>query len=94
MRLTDLARVEQVKPPTMTKIIAGLEASGLVKRRADSEDARAVKLEATVRGTNLLQQGRRRRVKRLAGALEALASDEVDVLGRAAAIIERVSGRI
>jgi DNA-binding MarR family transcriptional regulator len=94
MRLTDLARVEQVKPPTMTKIIAGLEASGLVKRRADSEDARAVKLEATARGTNLLQQGRRRRVKRLADALEALASDEVDVLARAAAIIERVSGRI
>src|SRR5437868_2610923 len=51
MRLTQLARIEQVKPPTMTKVIAGLEAGGLVKRRADAKDARAVRLEATVRGT-------------------------------------------
>ena len=94
MRLTDLARVEQVKPPTMTKIIAGLEASGFVRRRPDSEDARAVKLEATVRGTELLQQGRRRRVKRLARALEVLTSDDVDVLARAARIIDRVAARI
>ena len=91
MRLTDLARLEQVKPPTMTKVIAGLEAGGLVKRRPDSDDARAVKLEATARGTKLLQKGRWRRVNRLAAALQALTSDDVDVLARAAGIIERVS---
>ena len=91
MRLTDLARLEQVKPPTMTKVIAGLEAGGLVKRRPDSDDARAVKLEATAQGTKLLQKGRRRRVNRLAAALQAVTPDEVDVLARAAGIIERVS---
>ena len=91
MRLTDLARIEQVKPPTMTKVVAGLEASGLVKRRADSQDARAVKLEASARGVRLLQEGRRRRVKRLTDALEALSEDEVSVLSRAAGILERVS---
>ena len=41
MRLTDLARIEQVKPPTMTRIVAGLEAQALVRRRAVAEDARA-----------------------------------------------------
>ena len=91
MRLTDLARIEQVKPPTMTKVIAGLEASGLVKRRADSSDGRAVRLEATTRGTRLLQNARRRRVARLATALEALAPGEVEVLDRAAAILETLS---
>ncbi len=91
MRLTDLARAEQVRPPTMTKVIAGLEAEGLVRRRPDAEDARAVRLEATARGTKLLQEGRRRRVERLTAALHALAPAEVAVLGRAAAIIERVS---
>ncbi len=91
VRLTELARIEQVKPPTMTKVIAGLEASGLVKRRVDAEDARAVRLEATPRGTKLLQEGRRRRVERLAAALHELAPGEVAVLSRAAAIIERVS---
>jgi len=94
LRLTELARIEQVKPPTMTKVVAGLESAGLVRRRDDAEDARAVRLEATARGTKLLQEGRRRRVDRLAAALQGLNPDELDVLGRAAAIIERISAAI
>jgi DNA-binding MarR family transcriptional regulator len=94
MRLTRLAGIEQVKPPTMTKVIAGLEAAGLVRRRADAQDARAVRLEATRRGITLLQEGRRRRVERLASALESLTLEEVDVLARAAAIMERLSPKI
>jgi DNA-binding MarR family transcriptional regulator len=91
MRLTDLARAEQVKPPTMTKIVAGLEARGLVRRRADSSDARAVKLGATARGSKLLQSGRQRRVNRLAAALRGATPEELGVLASAATIIERVS---
>jgi DNA-binding MarR family transcriptional regulator len=91
MRLTDLARIEQVKPPTMTKVVAGLAASGLVRRRLDADDGRAVKLEATARGARLLRIGRRRRVARLAAAFDRLAPKEVQVLDRAAEIIERVS---
>ena len=94
MRVTELARAEQVKPPTMTKIVAGLEASGLVRRRPDSSDARAVKLEATARGSKLLQAGRQRRVRLLAAALRRVNSDELDVLAHAAAIIDRVSAAI
>ena len=94
MRLTELALIEQVKPPTMTKVIAGLEAAGLVGRRDDPEDARAVRLEATAQGTKLLQQGRRRRIKRLAAALQTLTLDELEVLAHAAAIVERVSATI
>jgi len=91
MRLSDLARIEQVRPPTMTKVVAGLEAHGLVKRRSDAEDGRAVRLQATARGTKLLQEGRRRRVLRLAKGLQALDSEDVELLGRAARIIERVA---
>jgi DNA-binding MarR family transcriptional regulator len=94
MRLSDLARLEQVRPPTMTKIVAGLEARGLVKRRGDRDDGRAFRLEATARGTKLLQEGRRRRVVRLAGRLQDLSAEEVELLRRAAAIIERVSQTI
>lgn len=94
MRLSDLARIEQVRPPTMTKVVAGLEARGLVKRRADAEDARAVRLEATARGTKLLQEGRRRRVARLAKGLQGLSPDELSLVGRATVIIERVSKAI
>ena len=94
MRLTELARIEQVKPPTMTKVIAGLESSGLVTRQVDAQDARAVRLKATARGKKLLQEGRRRRVERLARALQALTNDELAVVARAAAIVEGVSAKI
>jgi DNA-binding MarR family transcriptional regulator len=94
MRLTDLARLEQVAPPTMTKVVAGLEAAGLVKRSPDATDARAIRLAATARGARLLQDGRRRRVRRLAAALRPLTPDEIDVVARAAAILERVSATL
>lgn len=94
MRLTEIARIEQVKPPTMTKVIAGLESSGLVPRQVDAQDARAVRLKATARGKKLLQEGRRRRVERLARALQALTDDELGVVARAAAIVEGVATRI
>ena len=93
-RLTELARIEQVRPPTMTKVIAGLEGAGLVSRRTDAQDARAVRLEATPRGMRLLQAGRGRRVARLAAALRPLTADELDVLAQAAAIIERISAKM
>jgi DNA-binding MarR family transcriptional regulator len=93
-RLTDLARAEQVKPPTMTKVVTGLEADGLARRAADPGDARAVRVEATARGRRLLVDGRRRRVVRLAGGLTTLLPDELDVLAHAAAIIERVAARV
>jgi DNA-binding MarR family transcriptional regulator len=94
MRLTELARAEQVRPPTMTKIIAGLQGRGLVRRRADSSDARAVKLEATAKGAKLLQSGRARRVHLLATALRGVTPDDLDVLARAAAVIEQVSAAL
>jgi len=91
MRLTDLARIEQVKPPTMTRIVASLEAQGLVRRRALTADARAVQIEATPRGTRVMQDGRRRRVERLTRALGQLPASELGVLARAAPLIEQVA---
>ena len=93
-RLTDLARAEQVKPPTMTKVVTGLEGAGLARRVADAEDARAIRVEATARGHRLLVDGRRRRVARLAAGLTTLLPEELDVLAHAAAIMERVAARV
>src|SRR5262245_26697341 len=90
MRLSDLARIEQVKPPTMTKLVAALELERLVRRRPDQTDARAFRVEATRRGTALMHQGRRRRVNRLAAALETIDQEELALLARATQIIERI----
>jgi DNA-binding MarR family transcriptional regulator len=91
MRLTDLARIEQVKPPTMTRIVAGLEAQALVRRRAVAGDARAVRLEATARGTRVMHEGRRRRVERLTSSLQMLSARELRVLARAAELMKQVA---
>lgn len=91
MRVTDLARAEHVKPPTMTRIVAALEADQLAKRRADAADGRSARIEATRRGERLMQEGRKRRVERLGAALKGLSREELAALSRAAAIIETVS---
>src|SRR5271168_2988529 len=64
--LRDLANAEQVRPPTMSRIVDALEAQGLAHRRIDQKDRRAVLIAATKKGTALLMKGRQRRVKFLA----------------------------
>ncbi len=56
--LNDLARAEQVRPPTMSRIVDALEKSGLARRKVNEQDRRAVVIAATARGGKVLQQGR------------------------------------
>src|SRR5271170_7802530 len=70
--LRDLARAEQVRPPTMSRIVDGLEAQGLARRRTNAQDRRAVLIAATKKGTAVLMRGRERRVKFLASHLSSL----------------------
>ncbi|HEX3704107.1 MAG TPA: MarR family transcriptional regulator [Vicinamibacterales bacterium] len=86
-----LASAEQVTAPTMTRLVAALEADGLISRKDDTEDRRVVWLSATAKGKKILQEGRRRRVHALAGALSALNAEELTVLSDAAALMNRVT---
>jgi DNA-binding MarR family transcriptional regulator len=72
MSLNALAKAEQVRPPTMSRIVDALEAEGLIRRTVNPQDRRAVVLEATEKGTAILWQGRKRRVKFLARHLSRL----------------------
>src|SRR3954470_6347147 len=69
MTLGQLAAAEQVKPPTMSRIVTGLERSRLAERRTDSRDARRQRIHPTPNGERLLHEGRRRRIDYLAGNL-------------------------
>ena len=91
MTLGALAAAEQVRPPTMTRLVQGLERDGLVKRQSVEGDARAVLITPTSRGVRLLGEGRARRVKRLARDLAGLEAAELHLLARAAVLLERVS---
>ena len=90
MTLGDLARAEQVKPPTMTRIVTGLEESGLAEREVDAEDARRIRIRATAKGVRLLQQARKRRIHDLAGALEKLTREQLRMLEEGIDVIERL----
>jgi len=76
MSLNELARAEQVRPPTMSRIVDALESEGLIRRTVNQQDRRAVVLEATEKGTAILWQGRKRRVKFLAKHLSGLSEQE------------------
>lgn len=88
--LNDLAKAEQVRPPTMSRIVDALEAAGLAYRRVDEQDRRAVLIEATTKGTAVLKQGRRRRVRFLAGHLARMNAAELSNLERALRAIQEI----
>jgi DNA-binding MarR family transcriptional regulator len=88
--LKELAATEQVKPPTMSRIVAGLRRSRLVEITSDPEDARRMRIAATPKGTALLEKGRELRINYLAAQLERLTADELSRLGEAVEILRRL----
>ena len=90
MALGQLAAAEQVKPPTMTRIVQGLERSGLAERVGDAQDARRIKIYATAKGVRLMQKGREARVAYLAEMLASLDEEELQRLAAAAVVLEGV----
>lgn len=88
--LKELAAAELVKPPTMSRIVAGLSRSRLVETSADRNDARRLRIRATPKGTRLLQQARQRRVEDLAARLAALSPTELAKLAEAVEILQRI----
>jgi DNA-binding MarR family transcriptional regulator len=82
LTLGELARAEQVKPPTMTRIVTGLEKEGLVKRKGDRGDRRLTRIEATAKGQKVLFAGRARRVEKLAIAVRRMEKKELAELRR------------
>jgi DNA-binding MarR family transcriptional regulator len=90
MTLGQLASAEQVKPPTMSRIVTGLEEGRLAERIEDSKDARRVRIRATPKGERLLHQGRRRRIEYLACHLDGLTREELATLDQAVKLLEEI----
>ena len=89
--ISGLARVEQVRLPTMSRIVAALERAGLVAREPDPRDGRGSVVCATTRGRHVMQRGRALRVAELARRLSGLAPPDHELLHRAAVLIERLA---
>jgi DNA-binding MarR family transcriptional regulator len=91
--LGELAAAEQVKPPTMTRLVAALERQKLVRRVPDADDGRVTRIAPTEKGRSLLLRGRGRRVAALARAMASLKPDELQTLENAATLIESIVHR-
>jgi DNA-binding MarR family transcriptional regulator len=91
MSLAELARAEQVRPPTMSRLVDALVRGGLVTREAKPGDRRSVVIAATGEGRKLLEAGRERRVRALLEKLGTLAESERRALARGVEILERLT---
>ncbi|HEX8667695.1 MAG TPA: MarR family transcriptional regulator [Allosphingosinicella sp.] len=89
LSLGELAAAEQVKPPTISRVVDALVRDGLATREAAPGNRRKVRIAATEAGTALLRDGRAGRVRGLAGRLARLADSERRALARAVEILER-----
>jgi DNA-binding MarR family transcriptional regulator len=90
LTLGELAAVEQVRPPTVTRIVACLEDLGLVDRHAHPGDRRVARVELSSAGRRFLDRSHTRKDAFLAKRLARLAPDEVEALDRAVAVLERL----
>ena len=89
-----LAAAEQVKPPTMTRLVTGLEQEGLVRRVVDIADARLTYIHATSKGRKILLEARARRVELLQSAVARLPDTQLAQLETGTQVLGEVIDRM
>lgn len=91
LRLGELASIEQVRPPTMSRMVGQLELDGLVHKEPDPEDGRAQLIHATDEGVRLMDRGRLRRIQELELGLGQLTDEQRSLLAKAVPLLERLA---
>lgn len=92
MTIGRIAEREHVQPPTASKIVAGLEAMGLVERSTDPNDRRASLISLTDQGREAIARMQAASLGFLAGRLAELDPADVDLLEAALPALERLLG--
>jgi DNA-binding MarR family transcriptional regulator len=85
---SELAKIERIRRPTVTRIVRHLEQAGLIERVTDPQDGRASILSVTTEGRALLRRLRERKTAYLAKRLAALDAEDRRTLERAAELLE------
>ena len=91
LTLGALATAEQVRPPTMTRLVSALAADGLVVRVADGADGRLTIIRATRKGATVMARARALRIDALARRLASLSEQELRQVERGAEVMRRVA---
>lgn len=85
-----LAEIEGVSQPTMTSLTQALIRQHLIRVETDTNDRRVRRLIATAQGRMLLRRGRNNRIEMLSSMLSGLPSRDLQVLARAATLIDSI----
>lgn len=93
MTAGDLAIREQVRPPSITRVVDGLVAVGVVRRKENPADGRQVLVEITDHGAQRMEENVRARTAWLAQQLITLSVKDRETLTRAAAIMNELAAR-
>lgn len=91
LTLGRLAKLEQVAPPTITRVVAKLEDDGLVVRQADDSDRRVSRVRITAEGRRRLEHTRERRNAWLAERLRGLDAGQRSDLAAALDVLEQLA---
>ena len=91
--LGELAAIERIAPPSMTRIASRLEEDGLVERHVDPADRRVARLAVSPSGHELLETIRNRRDAYLAARLQGFTAEERAILERAVPILEKLAAK-
>jgi DNA-binding MarR family transcriptional regulator len=91
LRLTELVASEQLKQPAITSLVARLEREGLVSRRPDPADGRAVLLSLTPEGEEIVRSRRADRIARLSRLVDRLSDEERSMLAGSARVLARLT---
>lgn len=90
IRFADLAQIEQVSAPSITRLIAELEGRGLVTRSPDPHDRRASLVRVTPQGEDAVLRARAARGAVVAELLDVLSDSESDAIVTALPALERM----
>ncbi|MCK8613827.1 MULTISPECIES: MarR family winged helix-turn-helix transcriptional regulator [Gordonia] len=88
MRMGELAERESIRMPTATSVIDGLTKHELVERRPDPADRRAVLVDLTDHGRELVERIRLGRDVALTDALANLSPEHLEALAAAAPALQ------
>ena len=91
--LGDLAAAEQVRPPTMSRLVSDMERAGVARKVTDRADARVIRVHATPKGLRALSRGRAMRIEAIERLISELEPDELGTVERAVGTIEKLLGQ-
>ena len=88
--VSELARWERVRVPSMSRLVAAMEEEGLIRKARHGSDARSIVLHPTAKGRRVLDRARELRLSALATLFAEATTEELETVREAAAIVDRL----